>query len=252
MLVFEQMLDATLSRRRAEDMGQYSLFGGEDASVAEAPVGIPPDEWDKKLRLAFEKEMLGLYVSDHPLLGVEGVLRSMCSSTVLGLWELKDRTTVTVAGIVGPVTRRFTRAEEPILYFALEDLEAGVEVLCFPKTVAEYGPFVREDAIVVITGRLDHRGDDVKLLAESIREPRLDREQAVRLRVAASRLSRSMVDRLRSALGNHPGGAAVYLHMTGEADAEEKVVRLGDDYRVEPRSALFAELRELFGPSAVL
>jgi DNA polymerase III subunit alpha len=252
VLVFEQMLDATLGRRRAEDMGQYSLFGGGDSAVAEAPVPIPGDEWDKKIRLGFEKEMLGLYVSDHPLLGIEGVLRSMCTTTVLGLWDQQDRTTVTVGGIVGSVTRRFTKSGDTILYFPLEDLEAAVEVLAFPRTVTEYGPLVREDAVLVITGRLDHRGDEVKLMAESIREPRLDREQAVRLRVPASRLSRSMVDRLRAALANHPGGAAVFLHMSGDDEAGEKVVRLGDDHRVEPRSALYAELRELFGPSAVL
>jgi len=123
-------------------------------------------------------------------------------------------------------------------------------MVCFPRTVAEYGPMIREDAILVITGRVDHRGDDVKMIAQQIKEPRLDAESIVRLRVPATRMSRSGVEQLRSVLANHPGNAAVYIHMTS-VDGE-RVIELGDEHRVEPRSALFAELRELLGPSVVL
>lgn len=136
-----------------------------------------------------------------------------------------------------------------MLFFVLEDLQGSTEVVLFPRAVAEYGPFVREDAVVVVTGRVDHRGDDVKFIAQEVREPELAEEDMVRLRVAANRLSKNMVDRLRGVIANHPGSASVYLHMV--AAGTEKVIRLGDDYRVEPRSALFAELRELLGPSAV-
>jgi DNA polymerase-3 subunit alpha len=244
------MLDATISRRRAEDMGQYSLFGGEDDQIEEIEIAMPNHEWVKKVQLSFEKEMLGLYVSDHPLFGIEKALQTMCTSTLPGLWEREDKEKVTVGGIVGAITRRFTKNGDPILFFALEDLQGSVEVVAFPKVVAEFGPHVREDAILVVTGRVDHRGDDVKFIAQSIREPELTEEAMVRLRIPAARLSRNMVDRLQGALLNHPGGAAVYLHMTSENG--EKVVRLGEDHCVEPRSALFAELRELLGPSAVM
>jgi DNA polymerase-3 subunit alpha len=157
---------------------------------------------------------------------------------------------VTVGGIVGSITRRFTKNGDPILFFAFEDLQGATEVVAFPKVVAEHGALVREDAILVITGRVDHRGDDVKFIAQSIREPELSEEEMVRLRVPAARLSKNVVDRLRTALQNHPGDAPVYLHMTSENG--EKVVLLGADHRVEPRSSLFAELRELLGPSAVM
>ena len=244
------MLDATIARRRAEEMGQYSLFGGSDAGAEVVAIEVSAVEWDKKIKLGFEKEMLGLYVSDHPLLGVEGALAAMCTSSIPGLWELDDGTQVTIGGIVGSITRRFTRSGDPMYFFSFEDLQGAVEVVCFPRTVAEHGPFVREDAVLVVSGRVDHRGDDVKLIAQSIREPELNAENLVRLRVSAARLSRNTVDRLRGVLSNHPGEAAVYLHMV--SDGGEKVVKLGDDHRVEARSALFAELRELLGPSAVL
>lgn len=248
--MYLDVLDVTISRRRAEEMGQYSLFGDAEDHVEQVEVAIPDHGWDKKVQLAFEKEMLGLYVSDHPLFGIEKALHVMCTSTIPGLWERADKEKATISGVVGSITRRFTKAGDPILFFILEDLQGSAEVVAFPKVVAEYGPLVREDAILVVTGRVDHRGDDVKFISQSLREPELNEEAMVRLRIPAARLSRNMVDRLQGALSNHPGGAPVYLHMVSENG--EKVIRLGEDHRVEPRSALFAELRELLGPSAIM
>ena len=244
------LLDATVARRRAEDMGQYSLFGGSDAAVEAVAVDIPDLQWDKRTRLQFEKEMLGLYVSDHPLLGVEKALQMMCSTTIPGLWDQSDKAKATIGGIVGGVTQRFTKSGDRMLFFPFEDLMGSTEVICFPKTVAEYGPLVREDAILIVSGYVDHRGDDVKFIAQELREPELREGDMVRLRVPATVLSRNMVDRLREALANHPGSAPVYLHMQSENG--EKVIRLGDEHRVEPRSSLFAELRALLGAKAVL
>ena len=247
---YPEILDATVARRRAEEMGQFSLFGQDGGAGPEAPIEVLDVEWDKKTKLGFEKEMLGLYVSDHPLLGVERLLRSMSSATIPGLWELEDKTRATIGGIVSGITRRYTRSGELMLFFTFEDLQGSTEVVCFPRTVAESGPLIRDDAILLVTGRVDHRGDEVKFIGTDLHEPDLVADDIVRLRIPATRLSRNMVERLRAALSNHPGPSPVYLHMV--SDGGEKVIRLGDDHRVEPRSALFAELRELLGRSAVL
>ncbi len=243
------VVDATLERRRAEEAGQYSLFGGGETEVSDISREVPDHEWDKKVRLAFEKEMLGLYISDHPLLGVEKVLASLIDTEIPALWDAEDRAQVTIGGVVGALNRRYTRKGEPMVYFSVEGLQGSVEAVAFPRTVAEYGPTIREDAIVVIRGRVDHRGDDVKLIVQSISEPELNAERSVRVRVPASRLSPKVVEQLKAVLQNHPGTAAVFLHMSGETG--EKVLQIGADHRVDPRSALFAELQELFGPSAV-
>ncbi len=249
MEAFESMLDNVITRRRAEDMGQYSLFGG-DVGVDEVRIEIAEVEWPKKTRLSFEKEMLSRYVSDHPLLGVETLLRTMCTTTIPGLWEQEDKSRATVGGTVSAITRRFTKSGDPMYFFVLEDLRGSTEVMCFPRVVAEYGPLIRDDVVLVVTGRVDHKGDDVKLIAQELREPDLTPDSMVRLRVPATRLSQNMVAKLRGALSNHPGSAQVFIHMM--SDNGEKVIKLGDEHRVEPRSALFAELRELLGPSAVL
>jgi len=250
LAVFEQAIDAAITRRRAEDMGQFSLFGGQEEFLHETAIVIPDLEWDKPTRLAFEKEMLGLYVSDHPLFGVETALRAAATTSLAALADEKDAATVTVGGIVGAVNRRYTKAGELMLYFQLEDLEGSVEVVCFPRTTTEHGHKVRPDAILVVNARVDQRGDAVKLVALSLAEPDLSSGPMVRLQVAAGRMSREFAARLREVLSNHPGVAPVFLHMTG--GEQDTVVRLGDEHRVEPRTALYAELRELLGPSAIL
>lgn len=250
LLVFEQVLDNTLNRRRNEEMGQYSLFGPENGGDHTEQVIIPDLTWDKRTRLAFEKEMLGLYVSDHPLFGVEHALRRAVTTSIPALVEQPDGSTVTVGGLVGSITRRFTRKGDPMLFFQLEDLEGTVEVVAFPKVVMQTGPMIREDAIVIITGRVDNRGDDVKVIAQEVREPELRSDASVRLEVPATLLSPNLVERLKEILVNHPGSAPVYLHMTSAEG--HKVWKLSDEHRVEPRTALYAELRELLGQKAVV
>jgi DNA polymerase-3 subunit alpha len=249
MLSFEQILDGTVTRRRNEEMGQFSLFGGGSAGVDPARAPIPTVEWDKRVRLGFEKEMLGLFISDHPLLGVEHLLGRFGTSPIPDLWEMEDATSITIAGLVGSISRRFTRKGEPMVFFELEDLEGAVEVVAFPKVVMNAGPAIREDAVLVVTGHLDHRGDDIKVIAREILEPELRSDTSVRLRVPAVQISPDLVDRLQAVLANHPGAAPVFLEMT--SDGAPKVWRLSDEYRVEPRSALYAELRELLGTKAV-
>ncbi len=251
ILAFERLLDLTLERRRNEDRGQFSLFGGGDDTAAEfEPVDIPDLEWDKKKRLSFEKEMLGLYVSDHPLLGLDGPMRRLTTCPISELEDRPDGSRAAICGIVGAITRRFTRSGDPMVFFQLEDLEGSVEVLTFPKTVARSGDLIEEDAILLVEGRVSHSGDEVKLRAASIRETNLTPPSELRMMVAAAALSPDNVGRLKHILTNHPGSAPVFVDMT--AGNGRKLLRLDDRFRVDLTSSLYAELRTLFGAEALV
>jgi DNA polymerase-3 subunit alpha len=249
-LVHEQILDATLERRRNEEMGQYSLFAGDDTGTQQTSFEIPLGDWPQKTQLAFEKEMLGLYVSDHPLLSVGPTLAAATTASISELGDMSDRASLAVGGIVGSITRRWTKNGDPMIFFQLEDLEGSVECIAFPKTVHDFGPFIVEDAVLVVSGNLDHRGDDVKVVAREIKELEIRDDSTVRLSVPATRLTPEVVTNLKGILRNHPGSASVFLHMTDNGDT--KVLKLSDAHKVEPRSALFAELKELLGPRAIL
>jgi DNA polymerase III subunit alpha len=149
---FEEIVDAITSRRRNEEMGQFSLFGGEEVGGDGVSYEVEDEEWGQRVKLGFEKEMLGLYVSDHPLLGVSGSLKAAGAVRIPGLLDASDGSNVTIGGLVGGITRRWTKKGDPMVFFQLEDLEGSVEVVAFPKTVNEYGPLIQDDSILIVKG----------------------------------------------------------------------------------------------------
>jgi DNA polymerase-3 subunit alpha len=185
MLIHEQAVDAVIDVKRNEAFGQDSLFGDADsASAFEVPV--PAGEWPKPAVLAFEREMLGLYVSDHPLLGREQELAAVTDCTVAELVSsaphppadghrvIADGQVVTVGGILSGVRRKVTRQGQAWASAILEDLAGAIDVLVFPAAYEQFGAALAEDAIVLIRGRLDRREDVPQLVAMDIREPVLE------------------------------------------------------------------------------
>ena len=261
-LVFEEIIDHVLARRREEELGISTLFSvlaetptDESGGLDEARRTIPDVEFDKSERLAFEKEMLGLYVSDHPLLGFEAALRLRTDATVR---ELLDQATapdaladlggssVVVGGVVTALNRRYTRRGELMATFVLEDLESAIEVFVFPKTMAEQGMRLEDDAIVCVRGRLDMREDVPKLVAMEITRPELTpSDEALELCVPLSSVSESVVARLKELVVEHPGPVPVHIRLGS------KVLRLPAQFNVDPRGGLVGALKELLGANAV-
>ncbi|MGZ6898414.1 MAG: DNA polymerase III subunit alpha [Acidimicrobiia bacterium] len=255
-LVFESIVDDVLRRRGKEAEGQFDLFS-TNTDVAEterelARTSIPDQEFGKTQRLAFEKEMLGLYVSDHPLMGAERALRKHTDATLNELKEMREGELRTVGGVVTALQKKYTKRGDLMATFVLEDLAAAVEVMVFPKTMAQYGELLGEDAIVCVKGRLDLRDDSPKIIAMEVTQPELvlDGAPPLRLRVRPSALTDAKTVRLKEILAEHPGESQVFVHL----DTHEKttVVRLGDEFCVSDRNGLLAELRVLLGPDCVL
>jgi DNA polymerase-3 subunit alpha len=261
-LVFEEVIDAVLARRREEELGISTLFSAlaedradESGGLDEARKPIPDVEFDKTERLAFEKEMLGLYVSDHPLLGFETALRLRTDATVRELLDeatspetLGDvgSSTVVVGGVVTGLNRRYTRRGELMATFVLEDLESAIEVFVFPKTMAEHGMRLEDDAIVCVRGRLDLREDVPKLIAIEVTRPELTTaDEAIELCVPVSAVTESIVARLKELVVEHPGPVPVHIRLGS------KVLRLPAQFNVDPRGGLVGALKELLGANAV-
>jgi DNA polymerase-3 subunit alpha len=251
LAVFEQIIDRTLARRRERDMGVMSLFG-ELADVGAAfdeRIPIPDLEFDKTQRLAFEKEMLGLYVSDHPLMGAEAALRRQTDCTVDELREADDGAVKVCGGVVTALQRKWTKRGELMAVFLLEDLKSAIEVMVFPKTMTDHGHKLADDAVVRVKGRVDKREDQPKLVAMEIElfEGLSESAPPLRVRVPAGAVSPQLVARLKGLLAEHPGDSYVFLHL-----GDEQVVRLPDQFRVDAARGLVGELRVLLGADAVI
>lgn len=251
LAVFEQIVDNTMARRRERDMGVMTLFGDADdgGSTFDERVKIPDLQFDKKEQLAFEKEMLGLYVSDHPLMGAEAVLARRTDCSITELAEVEDGALRILGGVVNGLQRKWTKKGDLMAVFTLEDLQTSIEVMVFPRTMTDVGHKLADDAVLLVKGRVDRRDDQPKLIAMEVEvfEGITDGAPPLRVKVAPSRLDQGTVDELKGLLNRFPGDSQVFLHL-----GEDKVLRLPDQFCVDTGGGLIGELRVLFGAAAIL
>ena len=260
LAVFEQVIDTTVIRRRERDQGVMSLFGdwsgGEAGGRADTGrlgfderLAIPAVEFDKGDRLRNEKEMLGLYVSDHPLFGAEAALKRKVEQSIADLHDLDDGAMVVVGGVITNLGRKFTKKGDQMAVFVLEDLESSIEVTVFPRTLAEQGHKLEDDVIVTVKGRLDRRDDSrFGLIGQTITVLSLTQEpaQPLRLKLPSTSLDELKIHRLKRILRDHPGDSVVQIDI-----GQGKVLRLSDEFRVDIDRSV-GELRMAFGHEAVV
>lgn len=257
--IHAEAIDAVADVKKQEAIGQFDLFGsfgdddaadvGLDASKLE--IAIPPHEWPKREKLAFERDMLGLYVSDHPLHGLEHVLAGAADVTIAGLREegaYQDKDVVTIAGILTGVERKINKNGQYWARATVEDLEGSVEVMIFARTYEQFGHLVAEDQVVVVTGNVKIEDDEApKLWVRDISLPDLSKDASgpVVLQIQALRCTPPVVGRLRQVLGSHPGLVDVHLQvLNGERTT---VLKLGDGLRVTRSPSLVGDVKALLG-----
>ena len=250
--VFETISRQFIDRRNRQAHGQDSFFDIVEDVGFDSNIPISLEEHPKDVLLVKEKDALGLYVSDHPLLGVEGLLARMCDCSIAALADKAPGETYTIGGIVAGYTKKMTRRGDIMVLLQVEDLSGGsVEVVVFARTYEQFGALLRPDAILLIKGRVDRdaRDDSVKLMALEVREPNLGDEQPVVINLRADSCTEKFVDSLKEVLSSHPGSTQVFLHLA--KGASTTVLRLGSQYAVDTRNGLYAELKAILGPSAL-
>ncbi|MFC8732445.1 DNA polymerase III subunit alpha [Luteimicrobium sp. NPDC057192] len=260
LAVHEMAVDSVISVKRKEAEGQFDLFADfaadDDGTTVGFSVDVPdlPD-WEKKQRLAFEREMLGLYVSDHPLSGLEHVLSRAAETTIATLLadeERADGSVVTIAGLLTNVQHRWSKNGNPWASVAVEDLEGSVEVMFFGETYLAYSTILAEDTVVTLRGRVRRRDDAMQLQAMEVSLPDVSAspDGPVTVSLPSVRCTQPVVERLREILRTHPGASEVHLKLTEPGRAT--VMRLEDTLRVERTPALFGDLKALLGPSCLV
>ncbi|HSE08907.1 MAG TPA: DNA polymerase III subunit alpha [Nocardioidaceae bacterium] len=255
--IHETAVDQYVDIKRNEAIGQDSLFGGLDEADAGfgVSVAIPDiDEWDKQTLLGHERDMLGLYVSDHPLLGLEHILSNGTDCTIGQLLVDEDRpdgSTVTISGLVTSLQRKITKRGDAWAMVTLEDLEGAIDVLLFPSAYQLASTLLTEDAIVSIKGRLSRSKDQPELHGQEVSLPDLSDGPSgpVVISLPSTRCTPPVVEQLKDVLGTHPGVTEVRLRLMTKTSTT--VLRLDDRLRVTPSQSLFADLKALLGPSCL-
>ncbi|MFE9388203.1 DNA polymerase III subunit alpha [Streptomyces sp. NPDC006784] len=257
---FEPMIDNVVQVKRKEAEGQFDLFGdlgGDDATDSGPGFGLDvqfsEEEWDKTYLLAQEREMLGLYVSDHPLFGLEHVLNEKADAAIAQLTggDYSDGSIVTIGGIISGLQRKMTKQGNAWAIATVEDLAGSIDCMFFPATYQLVSTQLVEDAIVFVKGRLDKREDVPRLVAMELQVPDLSEASAtapVTITIPTVKVTPPLVEKLGYVLTQHRGASEVRVRLEGAR--KTTVLRL-DRHRVTPDPALFGDLKELLGPACL-
>ncbi|MUM22831.1 DNA polymerase III subunit alpha [Mycobacterium sp. CBMA271] len=257
-LVQSDAVDSVLGTKKAEAMGQFDLFGGAgdddtDASSVFA-IKVPDDEWEEKHKLALEREMLGLYVSGHPLNGVAHLLGRQTDTQIPTILEgdIANDTQVRVGGILASVNRRVNKNGMPWASAQLEDLTGGIEVLFFPQSYSVYGAEIADDAVVLVSAKVAIRDDRISLIANDLVVPDFSQaadDRPVAVTMPTRQCTIDKVTALKQVLARHPGTNQVHLRLiSGE---RVTTLELDQTLRVTPSSALMGDLKALLGPGCL-
>ena len=213
LAVLDRTLEMSSRRQKEKERGQASFFDlfTDDAEFAASEIELPdiPEFSDKEL-LQMEKELLGLYVSGHPLQGVAAQLRQYCSVQVAGLSsEYRDGDEVSVGGLIASLRKVTTKASgQPMAFFTLEDLTGSIEIVAFPKVYEETASLIYEDSIVLVQGRLELREDEIKLIANAILPFSQD---AVIIPIDADNITKGGLQKLKKKLKGNSGEIPVFI-----------------------------------------
>ena len=258
-MIHEEAIDSVITLKRNEAIGQFDLFAGFEEAESEASLSIEiPDlpEWEKKDKLSFERDMLGLYVSDHPLQGLEGLLAQhaeMSITSIIGEDGPQDGAIITIAGMITSLSRRIAKASGNAYARAeIEDLGGSIEVMFFGQVYGPIASVLAEDLIVVVKGRLQKRDDgaitlncmelSVPDLSEGLHGPLV-------ITMPTYKATEAVVTELGDVLRTHRGNSEVRLHLQG--DTRTEIMGLPVHLRVNPSPSLFGDLKVLLGPACL-
>ena len=266
--VHERYIDALIEVKKQEAIGQDSLFGALMGDVsddggaggASGPGtfdGLPPVptmEWDKATLLSFEREMLGLYVSDHPLFGIEHILTTHADTPIAALMGEEgkpDGTPVTVAGLITSLQLKRTKKGDLWAIATVEDLDGAIECLFFPSAYMTYSTMLAQDTVCAVKGRVSARDDSISIFAQELTIPdiREGPRGPVVLTLPLAQVTTARAERLKDILREHPGATEVQLKLV--QPGRSVLMSLGDTHRVTATSALFGDLKAQFGPAVL-
>ncbi|WP_435581703.1 DNA polymerase III subunit alpha [Amycolatopsis thermoflava] len=246
--VHEDAVDAVVPLKRQEAMGQFDLFGAQPAPSSSplAHLKFGDEEWPRKQLLAYEREMLGLYVSAHPLDGAERILRKHAPRPIAAILDNPPKEgELVISGLITSLERRVNKKGEPWAICTVEDMDASLEVLFFPKSYALFQADLIEDNAVLVKGRVNWREDKMSVFGGGLAPLDLSElgEAPLVLRARPEKLTLPVVLELKQTLLAHRGDTPVHVKLMGRREQTFALY----DYPVEVTPMLLGELKTIPG-----
>src|SRR3954463_11052918 len=232
--------------------GQGSIFdlGPVDDQKPKHHPPTPTEEYEKNDLLKLEKEVLGLYVSEHPLSAIREQLRRKSDATIGELDRRRDGEVVTVGGIVSGLRHMTTKRGDAMVFLRIEDVTGGIETVVFNSTYDKARELCTTDRILIVKGRIDRKEGETKLVALEISAfEAVPEKREVRLIIDATKAAAGTIRELRRLIEDFPGESPVYADLI--TSQGKKVYAFGPQYKVQPAPDFYAEVKMLLGESAV-
>ena len=254
--LLDPAMEASSRRQKEKGAGQLSffdVFGGAGAKPVDAAGAPEPEEWPQEILLAHEKQLLGFYLTGHPLRAYETILKLMGVALTADLPLLKDGAPVTLGGVIAQLKVTTTKkGNERMAIVRFEDFSGDAEVLVFPKVFPLLESNLKEDAVVLVRGKLSAREDRPRILADEIipLEEAWDRQvNFLKIRLAQE-TKREILEELKQALGKSPGRVPVELSVGPGGNGGVRIA-VGSTLRVNPSLGLLQTLVKLVGQEAI-
>lgn len=255
--ILDNALDVAGSIQKDRNSGQMSFFGAFDAeenfknTFQEVP-DIP--EWQESQLLTYEKELLGFYITSHPLSRYEKVIRTYSTSSLDKLSSLRDGEEILVGGIMNKVRTTVTKSKgEKMAIVTFEDLSGTCDVLVFPRTYEKVASLVSNDAIVFIKGTANLKEETPKIIANDIIVPEDVKEKftkAILVNISTTGLDDYLLDSFKKLLDKHKGNVPTFINFV-EPSGKRTRVALGSEYFVSANEALIDDIDGLLGDGSV-
>lgn len=264
MAIYEKTIDGISKQRKNNVDGQVSLFDSNSISEKFIPRDNLPKlkEFNEKVKLNLEKEMLGIYLSGHPLSEFEEVIEEMSNTNSSELMELShehsvemdrrlyDGAKISLGGIIIKKQNKVTRNNNLMAFATLEDLYGSVELIIFPNTLDKYGEIIQEDSIVFVEGKLSYKEDEnPKIICERIKSINKDLKKKIYLKIEKDKNLKEEKRKIVKLIKNYPGMNEVSVYV----EKDDKSYKLPKKYRGDGSNKLFeVELKEILGNDNVV
>ncbi len=257
MAMVDKALEMGSTMQKDRVRGQMSFFGagGGEGSSDFAKMVAEPDipEWPENQLLAYERELLGFYVTSHPLSKFEKILKNYATASTNNLQEFRDQAEVTIGGIIDSLKEIITKKGDKMVFVTLQDLSGSCEVVVFPDLYRSANALIQKDTVIFLKGKINARDDVPKVIAEEIVpmeevKSRFTRYISIDLQTAG--LDPELLKAIRDILTSHRGKIPVYLNFL-DPKGKSSLLHSGEGLKVDPTDDLFHDLESIVGENSV-
>jgi len=250
MVILEKAIAFGQSAQLQEGMGQTSIFGDAMSEIALYPKLPDIDDWSQTEKLRREKELIGMYISGHPLMKYQDDIDAFSRPRIMHLDETPTGKIVRVCGIINTLSTRLDRKNNMMAFFNLEDFTGNVRVIVFASTYDIYKELIKSEGMIMLKGKLDRRdnSEDYSILADeitSIEEVRSKYARSLTLSITSGHLHGQDIDRINISLNRYPGTCGIFFNVKSNGGSE--ILMKSKRKTVFPHPELIEELREMLG-----